>query len=560
MEHAVTRVATGSADSERERARPRRRRKWIIVAVILGIAAFVPIRLDRLKKRLEGSITASLGRRVSAQSINFHLLPQPGFNLQNFTIDDDPAFSSEPLLRSDSVTANLRLRSLLGARIEIARLTVKEPSLNLVRNSQGRWNVESLLTRAAQIPSAPTGNAHAESRPRFPYIEADSGRINFKIGPEKKAFALTEADFSLWLASEDLWSMRLVARPIRSDANLGDTGTLKLSGSFQRSPDLHATPFLLQATWQKAQLGQLTHLIYGRDRGWRGAVTATAKLTGSPRSFDFTGTVSVDDFRRYDIASDDSLDFTINCNAIYRGIVAPNTPVQFDCTLPKDGGALNLAGGLMPNTEPNAQPIVLSNLSLRAFKFPLSTVAAMARHMKKDMARGLDASGFIDGTFFSSPGLHGGVVDHDVETWTVIVSNIKLRSELLRPPVSTEVIAINFQRPLADNLHRPKGQIILPETQLTITPFHIALGGPAPAVAGATFGRNNYHFDIKGDVDLERLNAFLASLGLPTPETDPLAKGRAKVDLTYSGAWSGFASPEVAGTVRPQTQTSAAIQ
>ncbi|HZR29149.1 MAG TPA: AsmA family protein [Terriglobales bacterium] len=563
MEHAVTSVATDSAGNEQASERPRRRRKWIIVAVILGIAAFVPIRLDRLKKSLEGSITASLGRRVSAQNIDFHLLPQPGFNLQNFTIEDDPAFSSEPLLRSDSVTANLRLRSLLGARIEIARLSVKEPSLNLVRNSQGRWNVESLLTRAAQIPSAPTGNAHAESRPRFPYIEADSGRINFKIGPEKKAFALTEADFSLWLASEDLWNMRLVARPIRSDANLSDTGTVKLSGSFQRSSDLHATPFRLDVTWQKAQLGQLTHLIYGRDRGWRGAVTATAKLTGSPRSFDFAGAVSVDDFRRYDIASDDSLDFNINCNATYRGMAVPNTPVQFDCTLPKDGGALNLAGNLLPNTAPNAQPVVLSNLSLRAFKFPLSTVAAMARHMKKDMARELDASGFIDGTFFSPASLRGGVVDHDVETWTVIVSNIKLRSELLRPPVGTEAIAINFQRPLAeeaDNLRRPKGQIILPETQLIITPFRIALGGPAPAVAGATFSHSNYHFEIKGDVDLERLNAFLASLGLLTPEINPLAKGRAKVDLTYSGAWSGFASPEVAGTVRPQTQASAAIQ
>src|SRR5581483_9432358 len=112
------------------------------------------------------------------------------------------------------------------------------------------------------------------------------------------------------------------------------------------------------------------------------------------------------------------------------------------------------------------------------------------------------------------------VVDHDVETWTVIVSNIKLRSELLRPPVGTEAIAINFQRPLAeeaDNLRRPKGQIILPETQLIITPFRIALGGPAPAVAGATFSHSNYHFEIKGDVDLERLNAFLASLGLLTP-------------------------------------------
>jgi len=568
MERAVMSASSQAIRIEEKRARPRRRRKWIIwIAVIFAIAAFIPIRLDRLKKRLEASITASLGRRVSAQNIDFHLLPRPGFNLENFTIEDDPAFSSEPLLRSDSVTANLRLRSLLGARIEIARLSLKEPSLNLVRNSQGRWNVESLLTRAAQIPSAPTGTTHAEARPRFPYIEADSGRINFKIGQEKKAFALTEADFSLWLASEDLWNMRLAARPIRSDANLGDTGTLKVSGSFQRAPDLRATPFQMEATWERAQLGQLTHLIYGRDRGWRGAVTVTAKLAGSPAAFDLSGAVSVDDFRRYDLASDDSFDFNINCNASYRAIVvAANSPLRFDCTLPKDGGAINLAGGLTLNTTPNVERLLLSDVSLRAFKFPLSTVAALARHMKKAMARELDASGFIDGTFFSSPTPRGpsGMVDHGMETWTVIVSNIKLGSELLQPPASTDVIAINYERPLSEDAGglRPakKGPPVLAEPQLAVTPFHVSLGGAAPATASAIFSRSNYHFEIKGDVDVERLSAFIETLGLPQPEMEPLAKGKAKVDLSFGGVWSGFASPEVAGTVRTQTQTRAAIQ
>jgi hypothetical protein len=537
----------------------RRRRKWIILVVVLSIAAFVPIRLDRLKKRLESSISASVGRRVSAERINFHLLPQPGFELKDFTIEDDPAFSSEPLLRSDSVTANLRLRSLLGARIEIARLSLKEPSLNLVRNSQGRWNMESLLTRAAQIPSAPTGRAHAESRPRFPYIEAETGRINFKIGPEKKAFALTDADFSLWLASEDQWKMRLAARPIRSDANLSDTGTLKLSGSFQRAVDLHSTPFLLEVTWQKAQLGQLSYLIYGRDRGWRGAVTASAKVTGTGAAFDVAGAVSVDDFRRYDISSDDSFDFNINCNAGFRGLGAP---MRFDCTLPKDGGALNLAGAVTTNGETWA----VSGLALRAFKFPLSTAASLARHMKKDMARDLDASGFVDGTFFSAagPGGPSGLVDRGVETWTVIVSSVRLRSELLAPPVSTEVIAMNFQRPLARDPGRSAGDKKAPpasaEPQLTITPFRINLGGATPAVAAANFSRSDYRFDIKGDADVERLNAFLGALGLPKPEMEPPATGKAKVDLSFSGAWTGFAPPQLAGIVKTQTQTRAAIQ
>jgi AsmA protein len=559
MGRAVVDAVTEPAGSETTKRSARRPRKWMMLVVVLGIAAFVPIRLDWLKKRLESSISASVGRRVSAQQINFHLLPQPGFDLKNFSIEDDPAFSSEPLLRSDSVTANLRLRSLLGARIEIARLSLKEPSLNLVRNSQGRWNMESLLTRAAQIPSAPTGTAHAESRPRFPYIEAESGRINFKTGPEKKAFALTDADFSLWLASENLWKMRLAARPIRTDANLGDTGTLKLSGTFQRAVDLHATPFLLEATWQRAQLGQLTYLIYGRDRGWRGAVTADAKLSGTPSAFDVTGAVSVDDFRRYDISSDDSFDFNINCNGGFRGLAAP---VRFDCTLPKNGGALNLAGAVTANGE----RLSVSGLSLRAFKFPLATAVTLARHMKKNMARDLDATGFLDGTFFSFPGPRGptGVVDHDMEMWTVVISSVRLRSELLRQPVTTELIAINFQRPLAKgpgkNAAPGKELFGSGEAQLTLTPFRINLGGATPAIAAAAFGRSDYRFDIRGDADVGRLNAFLQTLGLPTPEMESPATGKAKIDLSFTGAWTGFAPPQLAGILKTQAQTRAAIQ
>ena len=562
MNRAVSGAALEPVHNRVESVPPRKRRKWIIaVLVVLAAAAFVPIRLDRLKKHLETSITASVGRRVSAQKINFRLLPRPGFELENFTIEDDPAFSSEPLLRSDSVTANLRLRSLLGARIEIARLSLKEPSLNLVRNPQGRWNVESLLARASQIPSAPTATAHAEWRPRFPYIEADSGRINFKVGPEKKSFALAEADFSVWLATEDVWNMRLAARPIRTDANLGDTGTVKLSGSFQRAADLHATPFRLDATWQRAQLGQLTELIYGRDRGWRGALTAITKLSGTPRAFDLIATISVDDFRRYDIARRDLFDFTVNCNGGYRAAVAPGS-LAFECTLPKDGGAIKFAGNLGVNN----QRVHLSDASLRAFKFPLSTLAALARHMKKDMAHDLDASGVIDGTLFGPPtaGSPGGMMDHGVETWTVIVSGMALRSELLKPPAHSDVVTIHVQQPLLKNaagsIRQRAEQPAITEPQLMIGPFRIALGGPAPAVASATFNRTNYHFDIKGDVDLRQFESFLAALGLPKPETEPVTAGKANVDLVYGGAWNGFTSPEVAGTVRPQIPVRAAIE
>ncbi len=78
------------------------------------------------------------------------------------------------------------------------------------------WNLQSLLLRASQTPAAPTAKARPEARLRFPYIEGEGGRINFKSGMEKKVYALSEADFALWLASENEWNLRLRARPMRT--------------------------------------------------------------------------------------------------------------------------------------------------------------------------------------------------------------------------------------------------------------------------------------------------------------------------------------------------------
>ncbi len=176
----------------------RSQRGRLTAGIVLLLALFlVRPGAERLRTRIVRSISLALGRQVDVGSVNIRLLPQPGFDLKNFAVRDDPAFSAEPVLRSAEVTAALRLTSLLRGRLEIARLSLTEPSLNLVRNTEGHWNLENLLERAAKTPVAPTSKAKTEIRPGFPYIEADGGRINFKFGPEKKPCALTEAGFAL---------------------------------------------------------------------------------------------------------------------------------------------------------------------------------------------------------------------------------------------------------------------------------------------------------------------------------------------------------------------------
>jgi len=222
--------------------------------VLLGLFLLRP-GASRLKARITNSISRAVARPADIGSVHLRFLPQPGFDLENLVIYEDPSFGAEPMLRAPEVTAVVRLTSLLRGRLDIARLELTEPSLNLVRRQDGRWNLEALLERTERTPLAPTAKSKSEPRPGFPYIEASSGRINFKAGQEKKPYALLNADFALWQESENTWGVRLKAEPLRTDMSLSDTGLLRMNGTWQRAGSLRETPLQFILEWNHAQLG-----------------------------------------------------------------------------------------------------------------------------------------------------------------------------------------------------------------------------------------------------------------------------------------------------------------
>ena len=146
----------------------------------------------------------------------------------------------------------------------------------------GTW--QACVERNAQIPAAPTGKPASERRPAFPYLEASNARVNFKLGQTKKSYALIDGDVALWQDSENSWGARIKAEPVRTDFNLTDTGLLQINATWQRALSLRSTPMQVAVQWQKGQLGQITKLLSGKDRGWRGGVSFTANLSGTPEA------------------------------------------------------------------------------------------------------------------------------------------------------------------------------------------------------------------------------------------------------------------------------------
>ena len=521
----------------------RSKRGVLILGIVVLLALFlVRPGANRLRSRIISSISLALGRPVDVDAVKLRLLPQPGFDLENFVIHDDPGFSAEPMLRAQEVTASLRMTSLLRGRLEIARLNLTEPSLNLVRNAEGHWNLENLIERAAKIPVAPTSKAKTERRPGFPYIEADRGRINFKFGPEKKPYALTEADFALWQDSENAWGMRLRAQPVRTDFNLSDTGTVKVSGTWQRAATLRDTPLQFSLQWDRAQLGQATKLAYGNDKGWRGGLRISTSLTGTPASLAIVTAASVQDFRRYDIFGGGDLQLAAQCSGHYSS--PDHVLSDVDCSAPVGDGAITVTGSI---NSPFSSRVY--DLALSARDLPIQSLIAFARHAKQGMPDDALANGRLDANMrfrhTTVAGPAGVIWEGGGETSGFQFGSKLTKTELVLGRVPFAVSAAVDSRSRA-KLREPVPSP--PEARFDIGPFNLALGKPTPATVQGWASRSGYSITVQGDAQVHRLLQLARTVGIPAPQ--PTAEGLAKIDLQIAGAWSGFVAPRTTGKIQ----------
>jgi AsmA family/AsmA-like C-terminal region len=510
-----------------------KRRVAIVAVAFVLLLFFWRPGASRLKSRIILSISAAVGRPVDIGSVHVQILPRPGFDLNNLVVYDDPAFGAEPMLRASEVTASLRLASLLRGRIEIAQLDLTEPSLNLVHDG-GRWNLEALLERTAHIPLAPTGKAKYEPRPGFPYIVATSGRINFKSGPEKKPYALTSADFSLWQDSENTWGVRLKAQPVRTDLNLSDTGLLQVSGTWQRAQTFRDTPMQFGIEWSRAQLGQLTKFLTGNDKGWRGAIDIDVAVSGTPAKLRTSASASIEDFRRYDITSGNALRLAASCDAEYSSLTHEFHEVL--CSAPVAQGLVTVSGDVgLPGSHRFAVLVKAENV-------PANGLVAVVQHAKKNLPDDLTAEGTLSGSLSMQEDAAREIQFHPEGRGGI--DNFRLVSVSNK----TEFGPVTLPFLLDAN------------QQIDFGPVAMGNGHAAPTLRGS-INRTAYRVNMIGEADIARTLRLARTIGIPVLATT--AEGTAQVDLQIAGLWagqtlansanaagSGFAGPLVTGTAR----------
>lgn len=256
----------------------RRSRKWLTVlltaalfSLALGVVLSRMVASNRARRYLNSRLEQAFGRPVEVNHFSIRWLPTPGIVAERVTIGEDPRFGHEYFLRAESIVASPRWRSLFAAKLELGTLELSHPSLNLVRNPDGRWNVESWLPSPANLKSAPNVSRPQSSRAaaQLSRIEIDAGRINFSRGIDRRPFALTDLTGSIEQESPGRWRIALAAHPLRATVHLQNSGTLSVAGMIAgTSARLH--PADLALTWSNASLADALRLALGNDPGIRG--------------------------------------------------------------------------------------------------------------------------------------------------------------------------------------------------------------------------------------------------------------------------------------------------
>ncbi|HJQ23540.1 MAG TPA: hypothetical protein VKA60_06455 [Blastocatellia bacterium] len=115
----------------------------ILIVAALLLAPLVP--LGWLKPRVESRLSATLGRRVTIDSLRVSFFGGPYLIIRGMTAKEDPAFGDGDFLKANEVRADISATDYaLHRQIVIQGLTVRSPEFTFIKNPNGAWSWTTL--------------------------------------------------------------------------------------------------------------------------------------------------------------------------------------------------------------------------------------------------------------------------------------------------------------------------------------------------------------------------------------------------------------------------------
>ena len=261
--------------------------------VALGIIAPF-VNASGLSGPVRGAIEHELGRDIQFSKLHLTLFSGPGFSLEDVIIAEDPRYGCEPFAWVPSLQARIRLDKLLLGHLKLSSLRLDQPALNLVKRSDGTWNIVDLVQRLSALHRTPLN--------LFPTFEVSDGRIDFKFGTRKTTFYLLDSDLGIYTGRPGTLSVQFSGSPARTDrAGIGfghmhGTADWHVNVSGPAADQLEADVML-----DPSNLSELTTLFAGEDIGVHGSISGRARIAGPLTALRVSGDLRLGDVHRWDL-------------------------------------------------------------------------------------------------------------------------------------------------------------------------------------------------------------------------------------------------------------------
>ena len=174
-----------------------------VLLITVGLLALALINLNNLiasnKDRILHQVEQTLGREVEIQEIDVTVWGGIGARLTQFRIADDPAFSADAFVRADNLQVNVALWPLLSQEIQVSRLILHSPQIQLIRDEQGQFNFTSLSqTATASTPQeTPQENNETAAPPLLllvAFLDIRNGDVRYMDQQAGTDFRVTQLD------------------------------------------------------------------------------------------------------------------------------------------------------------------------------------------------------------------------------------------------------------------------------------------------------------------------------------------------------------------------------
>ena len=178
----------------------------IALLVIAVLALPFVVSLDRYRDRIAALLSESVGRPVTLGGIHLTILTGLGADIDRVVIHDLPEFQAEPLAAIQTAAVRVAFWPLLRRIVEVRRITLAAPELNIVTDAGGRLNLATLGTGpttggAPRPPSAVPPNAPAAALAGLALaaLDIDHGRITYtdRSTPAARAWNISDLHLEL---------------------------------------------------------------------------------------------------------------------------------------------------------------------------------------------------------------------------------------------------------------------------------------------------------------------------------------------------------------------------